>query len=176
MNAIRPTLTVAAATTLLWRRGISESLSISDRAVRVLSIAFVLLSACVSGLLYLMVNGILGQAEPGAFRGDAHSLLRLVFAGVFLGAVIMLLVLCSSAPERTALGTVLRMTPSTSSARVLGPFLPFVLMGLLSTVILGFPSLAMVFRLGSREAAPVIAVVVFIWLAVWSTATFCALF
>lgn len=174
--SLNSSVIVAGATMTVWRRGLARTLSLPDRAIVALVIGFAVLTTVLSATLYWIISQFFSGIDPAQFHGDARALLRLVFSGVAFGSLVFLLVLATSTPERTVLDNVLRLLPVRRSARILGSSVPLLALGFSMSFLLGVSSLAIVFRLASRDVAPILALAAYVWLMLWSAVSWPVLF
>ncbi|OZB81532.1 MAG: hypothetical protein B7X41_16795, partial [Microbacterium sp. 14-71-5] len=146
MSGLRRVGAVGAASLVLWTREVARLLGTTTRAVRIgASLGGVL--AALFGLSLALVAGQQLTAEvPAELRS---SLVRTSFAAAALTAGLVAVVLCVSAPARTALQNLLDLLPVSRAEARIGQLVPVLAAGLLYSAALTSTSVVVVVRTGS---------------------------
>lgn len=143
MNGLRRIGAVGAVSLVLWTREVARILGTTTRAVRIgASLGGVV--AALFGLALAVVAGQQLTAEvPAELRS---SMLRTSFAAAALTAGLVAVVLCVSAPARTALQNLLDLLPVSRAEARIGQLVPVLAAGLLYSAALTSTSVVVIVR------------------------------
>lgn len=143
MNGLRRIAAVGAASLVLWTREVARLLGTTTRAVRI-GAALGGVVAALFGLALAVVAGQQLTAEvPEELRS---SLVRTSFAAAALTAGLVAVVLCVSAPARTALQNLLDLLPVSRAEARIGQLAPVLGAGLLYSAALTSTSVVVIVR------------------------------
>ena len=143
MNGLRRVGAVGAASLVLWTREVARLLGTTTRAVRI-GASLGVVVAVLFGLALAVVAGQQLTAEvPAELRS---SLVRTSFAAAALTAGLVAVVLCVSAPARTALQNLLDLLPVSRAEARIGQLLPVLATGLLYGAALTSTSVVVIVR------------------------------
>lgn len=169
-------VTVSRVVRTLWRRELATILSVRESVVSVGLTAALVVGTALSILLWWLIGTLFSGVGIGDSVVDARPLLRLVFAGVLLGASTYQIILSTTVPNRTTLDNLLALTPVGRRSRSLGQLVPLLAIGFVCSLLLGFPSLAVVSRLVAGEPAALVGLTGIVWVTALATIAVPAVF
>lgn len=163
MNGLRRIGAVGAASLVLWTREVARLLGTSTRAVRI----GVSLGGVVAALFGLALAAVAGQQLTAEVPEELRSsLVRTSFAAAALTTGLVAVVLCVSAPARTALQNLLDLLPISRAEARIGQLVPVLGAGLLYSAALTSTSVVVIVRTSPDPGGIVLGLLVYALLLV----------